>query len=166
MELDDINVVKRGERVYEGSIGRYTKGLRLYAKVHPSVEDLMRSWGTGSTESVSAYGRYWSTPNGDNAQVYTMSAPQNTMVFNQAGTPFRLGQVGHPLITEDGTLNLSFLRLVGISSGLKIDVRGVFSHPELLDIREKIKQGVRSLYVSYLLPVDLNLVISTEDIRR
>lgn len=164
--IDTVQVIKRGERVYEGTVSRSMKGIRIYAKVHPLVEDLMRSWGTGSADGVSAYGRYWSSPDSAiHLSVYNMGVPQ-AIDYKAGDSTFSLARPGHPLVDDRGVLNLSFLRLVGISSGVKFESRGVYSPLELDAIRRRIGLGVRQLYIDYLLPVDLNIVISTEDIRR
>ena len=166
--MSEIVVVKRGERVLEAKLGRSTKGLRIQAKAHGSIEDLFKSWGSGSREAVSDYGRHWSSPDGVILQAWSIRPDVADQTFRSPSGTYQLNALGRAVVSAEGELNMSFLRLVGISegAGLRIDVTGVFSYQELIALQQKIHDAARQFYVDYLLPVDLTIVMSTEEIRR
>lgn len=162
-----IEIIKRGERVGDLTVSRGSKGLTISVKVHPSIEELLRSWGTGAIDSVTAYGRHWTSSDGEDMKAYAL-ATETPRTFRSGSDNYVLTHVGQPIMIDEGYLNLSFLRLVGISegTGIKFSVRGVYSTQELRLIREKISLAIRQFYMDYLLPMDLNVVISSEDVRR
>lgn len=160
-----MEIIKRGERVGELSMSRGVNGLTIIAKVHPSIEELLRSWGSGERQAVAAYGRHWQADEPLTVHSLTQDVPSQMRSGNDVYT---LKEPGQPMVNEQGVLNLSFLRLVGISagSGIKFSIRGVHSKDSADNIRGAVGKAIRQFYMDYLLPIDLNVVISSEDVRR
>jgi len=180
-EEGQITIVKRGETVIDARLcrgGRSTDdsfGLTMTIKVHPRIEQFMRSLGTGTGEDVKRYGRYWSAEQGKVLLVYDMSNPLGITSMPN-GVSFRLDRPGH-LISEqalDGMghnnscVNLSFLRLLGASEGIGVNfhVNGVYTLDAIKQMRDKIGEAAQVFYIAYIKPVDLDVMISTQDILR
>lgn len=163
---DEAQLIKRGEIVMQTTFHRNKKGLTVYAKAVPAIEDFFAEAGTGDLQNVSQFGRYWLPyKETDTLQVLDMTSP--VLGGLQGGKiPYRLDCPGQPLldITRDGTVNLSFLRLKGISElGVTFIVRGLHSERLIHEIADKVVEASRHFYVSYLKPVGVAVMVSTQD---
>jgi hypothetical protein len=174
----EINLAKRGETVLQMSLGRGPKGLKVKVKAHNLIESLMQNWAPrakmreGQTEAdplivpVSSYDRYW-TPIGE-GDLLTYAVGEVSGPFPYANGQYSLAAFGQPLRLErSDTINLSFLRLVGISSGSGVGfyVNGIYSLPEARKIKESIEMAAVRFYTDYLLPVNLELSLMTQEVR-
>lgn len=170
MDMTDVMVAKRGETVLQMAIRRGPKGLRIKVKAHALVEELMRSWAprldNGEVEEVSPsdYGRYWKGLEG-NLTAYRPA--EGTGVFTFRDGLYTLNALGQPIKDNQGVLNLSFLRLKGISEGTGVTfyISGIYSDAEARKIKDLIEAAAGKFYSDYLLPVEMELTIMTQEIR-
>lgn len=164
MELD-TSLSKRGELCISSTIQRSRKhnGLLVRVKTVPPVEALFRDWtqeGEGEINSVSAYGRHWAPVDGADLRIYPMRPSPGIIMGDEV--QFRLDTPGFPLM-EGKVVNLSFLRIVGISEGPGVEfvVKGVTSTEWIEQVGKKIQAAQKMLYLTYLRPVTLHLSVFT-----
>lgn len=165
-------VIKHGESCVRWLLNRTTHGLKIQCKAHPCVEDFMRSIGGGEKVDPQVVGRHWVQLAGQPLMAYvipTLASPQN-------GPPSTLEALGQPLLLNastdnDGrtlrmpgekapkadTINISFLRMVGVSEGIGIavGVKGVYSTSQLIKLRDQLVTATRAFYIEYLQELDL-----------
>ena len=67
----------------------------------------------------------------------------------------QLDRWGYGFPINDRKVNLSVLRKVGLKDGFTFSVSIPFSERELLDLSEKIKEGIKELYQQYIKAVDI-----------
>lgn len=168
MSDEDITTIvsKRGEVIIQTALRRTMKGVRLAVKVHPTIEELLRRWGQDSHESVLVYGRHWVPTRGEDAlRVWLIGSTDTEHSYN--GGSYSLEGVGQPLVSRDSVLNLSFLRLVGASegAGMSFFLSDVYSTEELKSLNGKIAKASRQFYVEYLMPVEMSVTVSTDEVR-
>lgn len=165
MEMD-TSLSKRGELCISSTIQRSRRhqGLLVRVKTVPQVEGLFRDWTVGEEgseiQSVSAYGRHWRPVDGADLRVYPLRP--NPGVIQGEDVLFRLDAPGMPLV-DGKTINLSFLRIVGISEGPGVEfvVKGVASTDLIETLGKKIQAAQKALYLMYLRPVTLSLSVFT-----
>lgn len=169
-------IIKRGETVMQISVKRNTGGLFIAAKVHPTIEEFIRSLGTGETQDIRALGRHWTPyPAGAEFAVYNMST--NPGVIGVGNIQFRLDQPGNMLLSDTAVahpngreylkaVNLSFLRIRGASesAGIRFHVRGVYTTEATLEIADRVKEACRAFYTMYLKPIDMTVMVQTQEI--
>lgn len=177
----ETTIVKRGETVLQFTLSRHQIGLAMRVKAHPLIEDFIRSMSGPevSTLDVKASGRHWHPLMFDSKEVdgKLVKVPKVLTAYRFTSTPakeqgFTLDYLGSPLIinpAEDGPrtplVNLSWLRLVGISEGLGITfgVKGVQSYDAMVIMKDQIAEGMKVFYTKYLKPADLTVTIATQE---
>ena len=166
-------IIKRGETVTQVILHRSMKGVSLQVKAHPAIEEFARALGDGEAQDIKIYGRHWHAIGDKPLRIYnndlkvfkceslTTDDPGNAKIG------FRYDQPGQPLIDGNGFLNISFLRLVGVSEGggVTFGISGVYTLDSLKRIRDSISSACRKFYVHYMRPVDLSVTISTQDLQ-
>lgn len=146
-------------------------GVRINVKLHPLVEEFMRDLGHGEKVEVGAFGRHWaSLDRATPLLAYDLAYPLE-VAKTQSGLALALDRLGSPLSERDGrdrydTINMSFLRLVGSSegSGASFLLKGVYSTEGLKRTRDQITEAAFQFYVSYLKPINLAVMVSTQEI--
>ena len=132
----------------------------MEVRTHPAVEDFIRQLGNGTKKALEMYGKTWSSfPGEAPLEVYHLNGPIN------GANGFRLDNPADVLKDDVGQLNLSFLRIAGVSSGsgVRFRVRGVYSLPLLERISDEIGSAVKQLYRDYIKTVNLAVVVSTQE---
>ena len=185
-------VIKRGQTCIQVILHRTRLGLTVEVHSHPNVEDFFRTFTPNPPIDVMTIGRYWlpyCQTCGQHHQTLNtdiigcrMYIPKPLMAYAgvvgidpmtiEDNTVITLDNLGQPLIkdgrVEGGNtlINISFLRLVGISEGgVTFGVRGVYSTERLHRLRDVISTATRKFYIDYLRPVDMSVVISTQELR-
>lgn len=171
----------------------HNSGLTLNVWAHPRVEDFIRSLGTGEHIDVHTIGRHWSPPDREKDRkmfVYQLSQDLGELTCDDKFF-YRLDRPGSPLVdsgADDGelavadedrgrprsafksltgraneSLNLSFLRLVGISdqNGVSFNVSGVYQRESIIRLGERIEQASNRFYREFLKPYRLMVTVST-----
>lgn len=180
--MDEIaQVVKSGEVCIQTLLSRrgrksgdpndWKGGMVLTVKTLPRVEEFIQSLGNGSVVDVGTVGRYW-TPIIGKLEAYNIQPIPNQQ--SEDGSVITFDMLGKPLISVDAegrerypVINLSFLRLKGISegAGVSFGIKGVYSLDELRKMKDKIVAAQRRFYVEYLRPVDLLVTVSTQEVQ-
>ena len=138
-------------------------GLTISVKTVKAVEDFMRSLGSGRIVDVSTVGIYWRSLTSQPLQAYEYSTtiPPTGKYDRQE---FRIDQLGYPLIGDQGIVNLSFLRLIGVSegAGVSFGLKGVYSLDGLRDLRDRLGAHAKRFYIDYIRPVDLSVQVTVQ----
>lgn len=181
--MEQIEIIKQGEVSFSASLLRTGKGLRVEVHAHPDVEDFMSTMGGGRVAEVKTMGRYWEPHHTSAASlsVYSIISGPGLMIAED-GTPFRIDRPGGPLLDTSGDgdspphydtngralpqLNLSFLRLVGISrGGVSFYMKGgVYTNEEVRTVGSKIGLAYKRFYSTYMSPMMFNVVVSTQEV--
>jgi hypothetical protein len=135
---------------------RDSHGLRVHAKAHPAVEEFMKGLGNGAVDPVEAYAKLWTPVAGtDPLMIY------NGKEYLFRGSNYRLDMPGRNLVIDGETVNLSFLRIQGISKGVKFCIRGVHSFDGLVDFNKRLQDSMDDLYRNFLKPVNMWVEVIT-----
>lgn len=172
--MNDIEIAKRGENIFNLSFRRLNGRVRVHVKAHPSIEELLKSWGAGVSSPIIDFGgRNWIFE-GPSPEVWDLDE-RYARDQSYGDGYFTLGLPGHDLYQErDGLargpsvqplVNISFLRIVGISHGTEFELAGVHSMSYLLEVQQKIQKAVKRVYQDYLLPIDLTVQLNTQETR-
>ena len=180
MEQNEATVLKSGEIRIQTTISRSTDGLLVNVWAQAQVEDFIRSLGSGELIDVQTIGRHWNRPmkrdensgklQPDDRRLYVYDMTQKLGALVGAdGVYYNLSHPGSPLIGGDGkndyneTLNLSFLRLVGISEagGVSFVIRGVYSRENITKLASQIERTTNRFYREFLRPFKLIVTVST-----
>lgn len=172
----DVNasVIKGGVCWFDLTLDRGKKGLEFFLRADPRIEDFMKSLGGASPlEAVEMYGREWYPTSGKPLLIYAMERdlpPSPTYTLSKPAEPFRNPTSSSREISLNASasnrLNLSFLRLAGISNpdGFSFGVYGPFSEPYISQLSKEIVVEVRNIIRDYIVPVHINLRISSQQI--
>lgn len=159
--LEPQSVVKGGVCWFDLAIDRGPKGLEVYVKTDPRVEDFIKALGSGKKDTIDVYGRSWfSLTQGKDLEIHQLE--RNV----QSGT-YTLDAVTEPFNSaRDGRTNLSFLRIVGIGDpqGIRFGITGPFSKSHVRELMGDVINETRSLIRDYIVPVHINLRISSQEI--
>ena len=175
MSDDVLEVIKRGETSLTVSLVRSGGGLTVSVKAHPAVEAFMRGLGSGEATDVRAAGPYWRPVGRDGLpalQIYVMNEPIPNLTLDSQNL-CGVSRPGQPMLEHhtDGNgrqrsnINLSFLRLVGISEGAGVTfaVRGVHTYEALTKMREQIGEAYKLFYRTYMKPIKMDVIVSTQE---
>ncbi len=163
-------IVKGGETRLQINISRNAGGLVVNVKAHKQIEEFMKQITGGTTSDLAVISRNWRSNLKDKPfSAYTNGSanhkvPPGTL---EDGSTYSIDLLGQPLITQNGQINISFLRLQGISedAGASFTIAGVYSTDAVRNIRDKVGQAARRFYIDYLRPMDFSVAISTQELR-
>lgn len=158
------DVTKSGETFLQTILERSKGGIRLTVKAHPKLEQFMASICEGSPPiAVGAMGTEW---RGSDLRAYSLIGDIFVGPKHSASGRylFRVDQLGKPLLMVDNdesrlggrsglkVVNLSFLRLVGISEGhgISFEIRGVHTKDGIRELSDAIGQASRSFYEQFV----------------
>lgn len=162
----DAGMMKKGETVTRVRFQRSSVGLKITCWAHPQVEELMRSWGSGEIQPIDVHGRMWYIKKGHELRgVYHLGSNPGVCPFD--GGYYRIDRAGQPFICGEGEVNLSFMRIAGVSEGegVTFEVKGVHELDKIRSLAESIKMATRRFYINYLKPIDLHVMVSTQEMR-
>ena len=157
--LGEATLVKSGVTVVRASLRRSKSGLIVQTQADPSIEDLFREWGGGNYDYASNEGRGWVS----DTPLRVWELRQNPGVMEHSSGSYSVGHAGGSLVLPGGVINLSFLRVVGVSTppGITFEVRGVFTLDSIREIAKKITSASKSFYRDFVLPVDISVAITS-----
>lgn len=175
-EVDEVmesHLMKSGETYTTIEFIRNGVGLAVHVKSVPMIEEFFRDLGAGEVTDVAVSGRYWVA--GKDIQSFQAYGLLNPKDINKADS-YRFDRVGHPLIeattSVDGgkyvkMVNLSFLRLRGISegNGITFFVKGAHSSSGVEEIRDLTQKALANFYVKFLKPFNMSIQIVLQEMR-
>lgn len=174
---------KNGEICIETSLRRSAQGLLVNVKAHPRVEEFMARLSNGDQQAVTTVGRHWLTEYTEaDSKVkhvirerpltaYVLYNPLDQIRMND-GIWVNTDRLGHPLLElsdrnngmPEETLNLSFLRLVGISDpeGVSFLIRSVHSMSGLRKLRDLVQNAQNIFYTDYIKTIEYTVTTATQ----
>lgn len=179
-EEGEAAVIKRGETCLITTFSRTALGLGIRVKAHAAVELFMRGLAEPDAPpiEVSVVDRYWVPTSTKNPLLaYRISQALPSMVQPSGYPLFTLDRLGRPLLDDreadgpsnarDTPVNLSYLRLIGISegAGVTFNLKGVYSLEELRKMEERVAHAQQQFYINYIRPVNLSVIISTQEVQ-
>lgn len=133
-------------------------GIEMNIEAVPKVEEFMANLGSGQSDPIEAYGRSWASFDPEHQiRVYRMFEPPDgrhvRYELDQPSSAFR-----NP---TNGKINVSFLRMVGISDpdGVKFRVTTPISNGELEDLAKTLTFASRQFILDYMTPANVSLRI-------
>lgn len=164
----EASVVKGGELCLMVNLSRGREGLLLNVKTSPLVEKFMQDLGNGTKDPLAKFERgFWAPNKSDELYIYNAGRDTLTQIANPDLQRYRLDRIGDRLDLSSefgpGIINLSFLRIVGVSEadGVTLNIKGsVMSLDGLRDLKNKIGAAARALYVDFIRPVDLSVYVT------
>jgi hypothetical protein len=161
--------ISKGETLVRLDLKRGPKGLTVRTKAHPSLEEMFKAFANGQTVAPNTHGRTWA-PAVDGAKLpsaydISMIPGANANMRSPLGF-FSLLHLGGELFTPANALvNLSFLRLIGISEGdgVAFAVRGVWSLEGVRSMGNMMNAGIKRLYDDFIKPIDVVIVTTTRE---
>lgn len=145
-------------------------GATLSVKALPVLEDFIKSLGNGSKHPIEAFGRQWtSLPGEPDLAVYELSRTLSPLANISLDIPGQSLEFRDKNSSSGGKLliNLSFLRLVGISegAGLTIGLKDVYTKEDLIKLHNDLGRAMKLFCDEFLCPVDLTCTISSYQTR-
>lgn len=153
-------------------INRGFNGLSIYARSNHRVEEFFKAVSGNVAEDVDlrVHGRHWVTKNNPPIlKMYNISHEAQLMntlpVYSTNVSGYRFNAPGKRLSDVDPStlktvVNLSFLRCVGISEeGVKLNIRGLYSDPEVKNIRDVIIAATNEFCDAFLRPINFTINI-------
>lgn len=164
----EASVVKGGELCLRVNLMRSDYGIRMTVKTSPLIEKFMRNLGPGTAQDINNHARGWLPIEADKPIMIYDIERHGLGSLGSAGNRYSLIYPGRQLdisaeIGVPDVVNLSFLRIVGVSEGegVSFHIKGaVHSLEGLRDIKNKIGTACRNLYVDYIRPVDLTVSVT------
>jgi hypothetical protein len=170
-ELATENVIKGGESLISIGIRRSARGIVLTARVNPIIEAFFQAQ-SGEQIEVDELHREWFPVGKDAESLKIWHIVHDPGVVRSSGGVYSVNRPGHPLIMagaspQEKVMNLSFLRLVGVSSenGIKIEIRGAFTLNFIRDLASQTASAVKQFYIDCLKPIDIQVTVSTQENR-
>lgn len=159
--LVEQKIIKGGTTWVELGLRRGGMGLEVWLKTTSEVEGLMKGLGNGEPQDAAYYSRDWySADKGNPLRIYPLD-DENSL------KGYRLNEVCHPLYEDrNGRFNLSFLRIVGISDplGVRFYVRGPISKKAVRGLKDELPDAIKRLILEYVVPFDIHIAISSQEV--
>ena len=150
-------VNQAGQRVIAVDLLRHRKGIRVKVRIDPEIEAFFQQWSGGAQEGP-VFGRNWKAFK-DGEKLAFWSFGERT-----PDEGFSLQHTGGHFFTEQDVVNISFLRLVGASSGIEFIHEGVMGRSEMEKIGEKLRRAFGRFYTEYIQPVHIQ--VSVRDMQK
>lgn len=169
-------VQKSGEMCIKSSLKRSSQGLIVSVMAHPRVEEFMQRLAMEEVVDVVPSGRHWTALDGRVLRAYGPPTVPLDPLRTEDGLSIGIDRLGQPLIEfyEDRNtgrgeekLNLSFLRLVGISEGDGVSflLKSVYSLQGMKKLRDQLQSAQTILYNGYLRPIEFTIATYTQELR-
>jgi hypothetical protein len=164
----NIDVVQDQGTVIHTYLKRTKHGVMVDVIVAPEVEEFFQYWGTGKAAGVGLNGRAWKhfPPVKEGEVAPELMAWQINGLRDDVTGAYDIYSVGRSLtnLSERGQ-NISFIRLVGASKGVKFLYEDVVSWDGLNTMAERIRTATGRFYDQFIRPAHLQITVTT-DIKR
>lgn len=168
------NKLRDGDHPMMAEFERSGVGLKFNIRAHPVIEEFMRNaMGVSepSMRPVEEFSRHWEPAKGESRKellVYDIPKELTGVFPISSGASYRMDRPGYPIfVPGDGletrgaprVLNLSFLRLVGISEpgGVTFHIGGIYSEPLLDELESVLHNATREVYNQFMKPIKISV---------
>lgn len=137
-------------------------GIDITVRALPEIEQFMKNLGRGRKDPIESYGGMWIKPDERSLDVYALAQGLSEDRVN-----YTIAYPGREIILDDDVVNISFLRLAGISegTGVTFTLAGVMSAKERIDLRNKFSRAVRQFCLDYITPTKVSVVIEGNELK-
>jgi hypothetical protein len=159
--------VKKDINVLTMRLRRSRKGILINLKADKVLEDLFRDWGGDSKPVLpNLHGRAWDAVSGPLPNCYALQVIPDAKLRTGSGKLYDIARIGCPLVSDEGQINLGFLRLIGISEadGVSFAIKGVWSTDEIKKVSTDLQEVIKHFYINYIKPVDVVIQMHTQEI--
>lgn len=170
-ELVTENIIKGGESLIAIGIRRSSRGIVLTTRANPVIEAFFQAQ-SGDQIEVDEINRGWFPVGAEAESLKIWHIVHDPGVVRSPGGIYAINRPGQALIAPGATpqekvINLSFLRLVGISSenGVKLEIRGAFTLKFIRDLAAQAGSTVKQFYIDCLKPIDIQVTVNTQENR-
>ena len=158
----DAGIVNaQGVKVIDISLQRHKRGVKVTVRITPEVEEFFKRWGGGVVEAP--HHRLWKTLNDTDEKLALWSFET---ALQGEDMNYSLFHTGSGFYTEHGTVNLSFIRLVGAVEGREFICDTVMSRGELDKIANRLRKAAEHFYSEFIQPVHMNIFVGVRDLQR
>lgn len=170
---DNPTITQSGEQWMFLSLTPHRLGLLVDVRVHTLVEEFMSSLGAGVKDSlkhepdlrrlveppmVAIPG--W-VPAADGAPLLIYRQDKNIIQDPRYGGNFTISSPSTSLVYDEDNINLSFLRLVGISTGIQFVVTtDIFPIQFRRELKGRIGRAFKQFCLDYIRPIKVTLVVT------
>lgn len=153
---------KGGEKFGYISVDRRSKGVEIWVKLDPKVEELIQSAAEGAgtyTTPLESFGRTWvGLDPSPTIKCYNLERPLD-------GSTYTLSNPCGPFKDPKGKTNLSFLTFKGIGSpdGVRFMVLGPTQAEFVKDYSRKIVEGITYFLREYLVPIHVGINVTVSN---
>lgn len=146
-------------------------GLVVRVKARQDVEDFMKNLSFGRTIPVDNYGDSWQNVGDPDARLEayetdTRFEKQRLYVLDHLACPLLIesnqdGRAQRGAAPSEERVNLSFLKLVGVSSeqGVQVGLLGAYSSEYVKRLRGNLSIALTQFLQDYIVPVTINLQV-------
>lgn len=155
MEEEKKEEKKKKITIAHVSVARCETGVEIKAKSKAIEEFIKSHYGDEVATGEANWNRglkFYKKKNG--IQHPTLEAGRHTLTLD--------GMQRNELVDCNETLNLAFIRLVGLSEGIAVKYQGLFRETEIAGIAQSINEGLRNLFKEYNTPTCYEIEITTE----
>lgn len=144
------------------NLRRDRHGITVMVKTTPEIEEFFKHWGSGAAEGT-MFGRLWKNPDDPTKKVlvWSFEPPYST---REGEASYSLIHTGQGLMTEFGSVNLSFLRLVGSSEGVTVSIETMISREELDRVCAKLKKAIGDFYRDYIQTLNMQIYVGVKHV--
>lgn len=158
----NASMIMGGQRAFDVNLRRHREGIKVEVKIASEMEAFFEQWGGGGQEGLS-HGLSWKGVSGEKLTFWTF---ETTMPRVDVPETYSLFNTGASLLLGDGMVNLSFIRLVGASTGREFICDCVMSRNELERVAAKMRRAAELFYTEFIQPVHLNVFVGVRDVLR
>lgn len=137
------------------TIGRCKEGVGLYIKSPVIEEFIKKAYGTRTLPGPAEWNRGEKFYIPESGTAIEITSTRHTLQLN--------GETDNWLIRNDETLNVSFLRMVGIKEGKTMKFRGLYRESDIAAIAQSINEGLKNLFKEYNTPTCYEIEVTTEE---
>ena len=141
-------------------------GTLVRVKADPRIETLTSKLGEGVCDTLEAYGRSWVSANtAVPLSVYKYAKPLEVFQPDGRGCPYTLKTVGGAFEDDAGLINLSFLRIKGVSGadGITFRVTHPIGLPKAKRLKQLILDAVRQFVLDHLISYQLSFKLVSKE---
>ena len=156
----NVEITDQGKDAIDLYLKRCPGGVKIMAKTSPAVEEFFKHWAADEHRDVALYGRSW-TSTAEDGKLRAWNMP-TTAALDGTGFGFNLMQVGGPIFDQNGFINISFLRLCGISGerGAEFILEAVMSREHLTKITNMLQEGCARFYKQFIEDIDVHISLN------
>lgn len=145
------------------SLDTSKRGLLVIVQTHPLVEDFFEQLGNSRKQSFEEIGRFNTWEPVNDQQILSVWRAE-TPIRDLPGQTFTINNPGGNIVGEDGNINLSFLRICGITEGVQfVSSKEVYPFFYRRELKVRIGNAVRDFVREYIKSARVTLIMTSRE---